>query len=79
MAESCVMRPLPNINDDTAMILRGKRSVIASARNEAAEALRDATVLAQSCGWDDLALHASQASMAADRLKTLAAMWEELA
>jgi hypothetical protein len=73
------MKPLPNINDEPAMLLRGKRSLIASARNEAAEALRDATVLVQSADWPDLARHADIAAMAADRLKTLAAMWEELA
>ena len=72
------MKPLPNINDEAAMLLRGKRSVIASSRNEAAEALRDACVSVQSADWSDLRQSAEQAKAAADRLMTLAAMWDEL-
>ena len=72
------MRALPDINDETAMLLRGRRSVLGSARNEAAEALRDACTFCQSADWNDLAKHADAASQAADRLKTLAAMWCEL-
>lgn len=72
------MKPLPNINDEAAMLLRGKRSAIGSARNEAAEALRDACTFIQGADWDALQVHAEQAKNAADRLLTLAAMWEEL-
>jgi hypothetical protein len=60
------------------MLLRGKRSVIGSARNEAAEALRDACVKVQSAGWDELTMHADEARRASERLITLAAMWGEL-
>ena len=72
------VKPLPNLTDDAAMILRGKRSAIGSARNDAAEALRDATVAVQSADWPALHEHADKAAQAADRLKTLAAMWGEL-
>lgn len=60
------------------MLLRGRRSVLGSARNEAAEALRDACVRVQSADWDDLTKHADEAAQAAERLKTLAAMWGDL-
>jgi hypothetical protein len=72
------MRALPDINDESAMLLRGRRSVLASARNEAAEALRDACTMVQSADWDTLAKHADDAAKVADRLKTLAAMWSDL-
>jgi hypothetical protein len=72
------MRALPDITDEPAMLLRGRRSALGSARNEAAEALRDATTMCQSADWNQLAQHADKAAQAADRLKTLAAMWDEL-
>jgi hypothetical protein len=70
--------PLPNINDEAAMLLRGKRSVLASAKNDAAEALRDASTRVQSADWNHLTAEADAAVKAAERLKTLAAMWNEL-
>jgi Sec-independent protein translocase protein TatA len=73
------MKPLPNLSDDAAMLLRGKRSALGSARNEAAQALRDASTLAQAADWERLPDVADQAVAAAERLKTLAAIWEELA
>ena len=72
------MKPLPDLNDEAEMIRRGKRSAIMSARKEAAETLRDAFTLMQSHDWAELALHARVALNAADRLLTLAAMWDEL-
>ena len=72
------MKPLPNINDEAAMLERGKRSVLGSSRNEAAEALRDACTLVQSADWRELHIAASKAQDAAERLMTLAAMWDEL-
>lgn len=72
------MKPLPDLNNDVAMLERGKRSALGSARNEAAAMLRDACSYAQSSSWDDLAAHAEVAKRAADRLITLQAMWQEL-
>ena len=72
------MNPLPNLNDEAAMLARGKRSALASARNEAAEALRDACTRLQGATWQDLAEAAEDARQASERLKTLAAMWNEL-
>lgn len=72
------MKPLPNLNDEPAMLERGKRSALGSARNEAAEALRDATTAVQSSDWRDLYESASKAQDAAERLMTIAAMWGDL-
>ena len=72
------MKPLPRLDDDAAMILRGKRSALGSARNEAAEALRDAVVLVQSASWDGLRAAVDATIDPAERLRTLAAMWSEL-
>jgi hypothetical protein len=72
------MKPLPNINDEAAMLERGKRSALASARNDAAETLRDACTAVQSANWDQLQSAAELALAASARLLTLSAMWAEL-
>ena len=72
------MKPIPRIDDDAAMILRGQRSALGSARNDAAEALRDAMVVVQSATWDDLRAAVDALDGPAERLRTLAAMWGEL-
>ena len=72
------MRPLPELNDEAAMLLRGKRSALGSARNDAAEALRDACTAVQSADWPLLRAAAERSSAASERLLTLAALWEEI-
>jgi len=72
------MKPLPNINDEAAMLARGKRSAMHAARIDAAEALRDANTLVQGAEWHELQSAAEKARSAAERLLTLAAMWQEL-
>jgi hypothetical protein len=72
------MKPLPDLSNSPAMIDRGKRSALGSSRNEAAEALRDACTLVQSAKWEDLYSRAAQAHEAAERLMTIAALWNEL-
>lgn len=72
------MKPLPNISDDAYMIQRGKMSVISTARKEAAETLRDACTLVQTAEWSEMPHYARAARDAAERLLTLAAMWDEV-
>ncbi len=72
------MKPLPDLNNDETMIQRGKLSVIASARKDAAETLRDACTAIQGAEWHELHKHAKQAQEASERLQTLAAMWGEV-
>ncbi len=72
------MKPLPNINDEAAMLERGKRSALHAARQDAAQALRDASTLVQGAEWHELRGHAEAARQAAERLLTLAAMWGEV-
>ena len=48
------------------------------ARADACRALRDASTFAQSADWQGLPACADAAHNAAERLKTLAAMWDEL-
>jgi hypothetical protein len=73
------MRPLPDLSNADVLILRGKMSVLASSRNDAAATLRDATTAVQSAEWSELYVHASVAAAAAERLQKLAAMWQEVA
>ncbi len=72
------MKALPNLNDEAAMLLRGKRSALGSARNDATESLRDAYNAAQSADWPELHKMATHCRDCADRLITLAAMWAEV-
>lgn len=70
------MKPLPDINNEAAMLLRGKRSAIGAARKEAVESLRDMLTFMQSEQWHRA--HVEAAHKATERLLTLQAMWEEL-
>lgn len=70
------MKPIPDVDDDAQMLRRGKASALYSARNDATECLRDALVAVQSADWPDLSARADVALRAADRLKTLALLWE---
>jgi hypothetical protein len=72
------MKPLPNLDDEDAMLRRGRMSALLAARKEAAETLRDAHTFMQSNDWADWTTHARVARDAADRLITLAAMWDEV-
>jgi hypothetical protein len=72
------MRALPDLDNTEAMLLRGKRSAIGAARNEAAQELRDQCTILQGCTWEAVQHHVPQARAALDRLLTLTAMWDEL-
>ena len=72
------MRPLPNLSDEAAMIKRGRRSAVMSARNEGCEAIRDAAVRCQTAmAPADLVMHAREAIEAANRLIAVATLMEE--
>lgn len=70
------MKPIPDVDDDEAMIARGKASALMSARKDATETLRDSLLAVQSADWDGLREAAHVALSAAERLKTLALLWE---
>ena len=61
------------------MLERGRRSALHQARKDATEGLRDAYTLLQGAEWDVLDSHADVIATHAERLKTLAAMWQEVA
>ena len=71
------MHSLPDLTNEPAMLKRGQRSAIGSARNEAQAALRDACTYCQTCEWEGLVKFADDAIKAAERLKTVAALWAE--
>ena len=72
------MKPLPNLQDDEAMAARGRRSSLASARNEAAEALRDACTHIQSTDINELLQPAVEVKVIAERLIKIAELWQSL-
>lgn len=69
-------KPLPNIDDEEAMLLRGRRSALHEARKQATEGLRDAYNATQAADWNSLDDWASQCIDYAARLSTLAQMWQ---
>ena len=71
------LKKLPDLADVEAMAARGRRSALMSARNEACEALRDATVAIQAAAIEDMVPIATQAILAAERLQTIVSLWGE--
>lgn len=72
------MKPLPNLNDEAALILRGKRSALSEARREATQRLRDAYTVLDGSEWVALEDAARVCRDYSERLMTLAAMWAEV-
>lgn len=72
------MKPLPNLDDDAAMLAAGKRSALYFARKEAHEALRDAHTAMQGADAARLLFHARIAVTASERLVTVALLVSEL-
>jgi hypothetical protein len=72
------MKPPPNLQDDAAMLAIGKRSALRSARSDATESLRDALSAVNAADWHEMYGAATRARDAAERLLTLAAMWDEV-
>jgi len=72
------MKPLPDLTDEAAMLSRGKRSVLTSARNEAAEALRDACTAVQSADISQLRERARVVKEIAQRLLEIVDLWETI-
>jgi hypothetical protein len=68
------MKPLPDLEDAEAMILRGRRSVLASARNDALEELRDAYTAIQSDPIENM--RTEKIIKAAERLAEISKLWK---
>jgi hypothetical protein len=69
------MKPLPDLDDVTAMAATGRRSVLMRARNEACEALRDACTQCQGADITDAGEPAQKAIEAAQRLIEVSGLW----
>jgi hypothetical protein len=72
------MKPLPDLDDTGAMAIAGRRSVLGKARNEAAEALRDAFMQCQSADIATVSEPAHVAITAAQRLIEVSTLWNQL-
>lgn len=74
-----MLSALPDFDDTGAMAARGRRSALMKARNEAAEALRDAFMACQTADFPEVAEPAQRAIEAAQRLQAVAVLWEQIA
>lgn len=72
------MRPLPDIDDDAAMLMRGKRSALAAARNDAEAALRDAYTDLSGSDWSEYRGKLLKVKEAVQRLDTVAILWDSV-
>ena len=73
------MKPPPDLSDEAAMLKQGRISALRAARKDAIVILRDAYTAMQGDGeWGAMLISARVARDAADRLITLAAMWNEV-
>ncbi len=72
------MRPLPDLTNVDAMAAKGRRSALMTARNEAAEELRNVMVAVQSADPATLAEFEKPLYDIAARLGEIAKLWEKL-
>lgn len=72
------MKPLPDIDDSDAMMLRGKRSALYEARRETLEAMRDAYTVLSGADWDDMQEKLSPIKSLAQRLETILTLWDSI-
>lgn len=70
------MRAIPDLDDVQAMAQTGRRSVLMRARNEACEALRDASTACQGADVGEAREPAQKAIDAAQRLIEVSGLWE---
>ena len=74
------MKPLPDIDDTAAMLLRGRRSALGKARREATAELRDAYTRMDSCrDFEGMVQHMEAMRVQLDRLGILCGLWTTLA
>lgn len=75
------MKPIPDLDDVPAMAQTGRRSVLMRLRNEACEAIRDASQACQSVDIGDteeVGKCARDAIAAATRLIDVAGLWKHV-
>lgn len=72
------MKALPNLEDEAAMLARGRRSALYEARKEALEALRDAYTLLAGADWYEMRERLAAVSSATLRLETCCTLWESI-
>lgn len=70
------MKPLPDLTDEAAMLLRGRRSALAAARSDAMIELRDAYTSLDGCEWSDATARLARVKAAVTRLDTVLILWD---
>lgn len=73
------MKPLPNLDDEAAMLMRGRRSALAASRNEAEQELRDAYTALTGSDWPQYRERLLKVSDCVARLDAVIGLWESLA
>jgi hypothetical protein len=71
------VKPLPNLSDESAMLLRGRLSTLGKERSETMIALRDAYTHLDGAAWAEVDARAQSVRSHVERLIKLAALWLE--
>ena len=69
------MKPLPNLDDEQAMLQRGRRSALAAARSDAMIELRDAYTALDCPEWAEFSRRLPRVKAAVLRLETVDILW----
>ena len=71
------MKPLPRLDDEPAMLLRGRLSALGKARAEHMKALRDAYTALDGCMWESIQERAKTVITITSGLEAIALLWCE--
>jgi hypothetical protein len=72
------VKPLPDLDDTPAMLLRGKRSALAASRNDAEIELRDAYTHLNGADWSEYRARLLKVKECVQRLDTVITLWESI-
>tara|TARA_R110000868_G_scaffold325531_2_gene586332 strand:+ start:1390 stop:1650 length:261 start_codon:yes stop_codon:yes gene_type:complete len=71
------MKPLPDLTDEAAMLLRGRLSTLGKERSDTMIALRDAYTALDGCAWDDVVVKSRAVMSLSERMSVIALMWKK--
>lgn len=71
------MKPIPRLDDEPAMLLRGRLSALGKARAEHMKALRDAYTALDGCMWESMEDRLKPIHSLVEGLASIALLWEE--
>lgn len=72
------MKPLPDLTDEVAALLKGRQTLLWAAKREAMETLRDAYTALQTAQWGEMTDALGLAELSIEQLRQICHLWEAL-